>query len=109
MSADKSKTRKSREFKITDAESGAAFPVQVIPRASRNEIEGIKGNALKVRVTAPPVEGAANKALIELLAERLEVRKSQIEIVAGQTSRHKMVSVVGLGPSEVDARLFGRE
>ncbi len=107
MSVDRSKARKPREFKITDAESGTAFPVRVIPRASRNEIESVTGNALKVRVTAPPVEGAANKALIELLAERLKVRKSQIEIVAGQTSRQKMVSVVGLQPSEVEERLLG--
>jgi uncharacterized protein (TIGR00251 family) len=109
MSADKSKIRKPRAFKITEAESGAAFPVRVIPRASRNEIESVTGNALKVRVTAPPVEGAANKALIELLAERLKIRKSQIEIVAGQTSQHKMISVVGLGPNEVEERLFGEE
>jgi len=109
MSADSSKTRKPRKFRITEAESGAAFPVRVIPRASRNEVEGITGNALKVRVTAPPVEGAANKALIELLAERLKIRKSQIEIVAGQTSQHKMISVLGLGPSEVEARLFEKE
>jgi uncharacterized protein (TIGR00251 family) len=109
MSADRSETKKPREFKITDAESGTAFPVRVIPRASRNEIESVTGNALKVRVTAPPVEGAANKALIELLAERLKIRKSQIEIVAGQTSKHKMISVVGLRPSEVEERLFGKE
>ncbi|MFB0536050.1 MAG: DUF167 domain-containing protein [Anaerolineae bacterium] len=109
MSADRSKIRRPREFKITDAERGAAFPVRVIPRASRNEIEGVTGHALKVRLTAPPVEGAANKALIELLAERLKVRKSQIEIVAGQTSRQKMISVVGLQPGEVEKRLFGKE
>ena len=108
MSTDRSETRKPRKFRITEAESGAAFPVRVIPRASRNEIESVTDNALKVRVTAPPVEGAANKALIELLAERLKIRKSQIEIVAGQTSRHKMISVVGLGPSEVEERLFGK-
>jgi uncharacterized protein (TIGR00251 family) len=109
MSADRSKIRRPREFKITDAERGAAFPVRVIPRASRNEIEGVTGHALKVRLTAPPVEGAANKALIELLAERLKVRKSQIEIVAGQTSQHKMISVVGLQPGEVEKRLFGKK
>jgi len=108
MSADRSKTRKPREFKITNAERGAAFPVRVIPRASRNEVEGVTGNALKVRLTAPPVEGAANEALIELLAERLKIRKSQIEIVAGQTSQHKMISIVGLQPSEVEERLFGK-
>jgi uncharacterized protein (TIGR00251 family) len=109
MSADRSKAHRPREFKITDAESGAAFPVRVIPRASKNEIESVTGNALKVRLTAPPVEGAANKALIELLAERLKIRKSQIEIIAGQTSRNKMICIVGLRPSEVERRLFGRE
>jgi uncharacterized protein (TIGR00251 family) len=109
MSANRSKTQRPHEFKITDAKSGTAFPVRVISRASRNEIESVTGNALKVRVTAPPVEGAANKALIELLAERLKIRKSQIEIVAGQTSKHKMISVVGLRPSEVEERLFGKE
>ncbi len=108
MSADKSKVRKPRKFQITEAERGAAFPVRVIPRAGKNEVEGVTGNALKVRVTAPPVEGAANKALIELLAERLKIRKSQIEIVAGRTSQQKMISVVGLQPSEVEERLFGR-
>ena len=109
MSADRSKVRRPREFRITDAESGAAFPVRVIPRASRNEIESVTGNALKVRVTAPPVEGAANKALIELLAERLRIRKSQIEIVAGHNSQQKMISIVGLGPNEVEERLFEKE
>lgn len=109
MSAESSKILKFREFKITDAERGAAFPVRVIPRARRNEIEGVQGNALKVRVTASPVEGAANQALIELLAERLKIRKNQIEIVAGQTSQHKMISVTGLRPSEVEERLFGKE
>jgi uncharacterized protein (TIGR00251 family) len=108
VSADRSKTRRPREFKITDAKSGTAFPVRVIPRASRNEVEGITGNALNVRVTAPPVGGAANKALVELLAKRLKVRKSQIEIVAGHTSQHKMISIVGLRPSEVEERLFGK-
>jgi uncharacterized protein (TIGR00251 family) len=109
MSAGRSKTRKLRKFKITEAERGTAFAVRVIPRASRNEVEGIKGNALKVRVTAPPVKGAANKALVELLAERLKIRKSQIDIVAGRTSRQKMISVVGLQPSEVEERLFEKK
>ena len=93
------------EFKISSAEGGAAFPVRVVPRASKNEISGRHGEAVKVRLTAPPVEGAANEALIGFLSEILEVRKSQIEILSGQAARDKIVCVVGLMPQEVEARL----
>jgi len=96
-----------RDFKITDAKKGAAFTVHVVPRASKNEIAGRMGDAIKVRLTAPPVEGKANKALVAFLAEQLGVRKSQVEIVAGETSRNKMVSVLGLSPVEVEERLLG--
>ena len=75
--------------------------------ASRNEIVGLYGDALKVRLTAPPVEGRANEALIALLPQRLGVRKSQVQIVAGTTSRRKMIRVVGLWPREVGERLLG--
>ncbi len=94
-----------REFKITSAVGGAAFAVRVVPRAKKNEVVGVQGNVLKVRLVAPPVEGAANEALIKLLAKRLGVRRSQVEIVAGRRSRAKMVSVIGLTPAEVEARL----
>ena len=96
-----------REFKITDAKQGAAFTVHVVPRAGKNEIAGQMGEAIKVRLMAPPVEGKANKALIAFLAEQLGVRKSQVEIVAGQTSRNKVISVLGLSPVEVEKRLLG--
>jgi uncharacterized protein (TIGR00251 family) len=93
------------QFKITRAEGGAAFPVRVVPRASKNEISGRHGDAVKIRLTAPPVEGAANVALIEFLAEVLDVRKNQIEILSGHTSRDKIVCVVGLTPRQVEERL----
>lgn len=96
-----------REFKITDAQQGAAFAVRVVPRASKNEIAGQVGDAIKVRLTAPPVEGKANKALIAFLAQELGVRKSQVEIVAGETSRNKVICVLGLSPAEVEERLLG--
>jgi uncharacterized protein (TIGR00251 family) len=93
------------EFKISSAEGGAAFPVRVVPRASKNEISGRQGEAVKIRLTAPPVEGAVNEALIGFLAEVLGVRKSQIEILSGHASRDKLVCVVGMLPNEVEARL----
>jgi uncharacterized protein (TIGR00251 family) len=96
-----------REFKITKAEGGAAFAVRVVPRAKKTEIAGVQGGALKVRVTAPPVEGAANKALLNFLADILQVRQNQLEIAAGTTSQQKMVCVIGLSPPEVERRLLG--
>lgn len=95
------------QLKITEAGGGVTFAVRVVPRASRNEIAGIHGNALKVRLTAPPIEGRANEALIAFLAKRLGVRKSQVEIVAGATSRRKMIRVIGLLAQEVGERLLG--
>jgi uncharacterized protein (TIGR00251 family) len=86
--------------------------VQVTPRARKNEVAGwraVPGGALelRVRLTAPPVEGAANAALVAFLAETLGVRKSQVELVAGHSARHKRVRVTGLARAEVEARLGG--
>jgi uncharacterized protein (TIGR00251 family) len=93
------------KFKISSAEGGAAFPVRIVPRAQKNEISGRQGDAIKIRLTAPPIEGAANEALVDFLAETLQVRKNQIEILTGHASRDKIVCVVGLMPREVEERL----
>lgn len=92
-----------REFKITDAKGGAAFTVRVVPKASKTEIIGLMDDgALKVRLTAPPVEGKANEALIAFLADVLSVRRDQVEIVAGHSGREKLISVIGITPDEVN-------
>jgi len=95
------------QLKITEAAGGVTFTVRAVPRARKNEIVGIHGDALKVRLTAPPVEGRANEALIAFLAKRLGVRKSQVEIVVGATSRRKMIRVIGLLGQEVEEGLLG--
>jgi uncharacterized protein (TIGR00251 family) len=82
-----------------------AFGVRVVPRASRDKIAGIHDGALRVCLTAPPVEGAANEALVGFLSGVLRVPKRDIEIVSGQTGRNKVVSVYGLSTEEVEARL----
>lgn len=69
------------------------------------EEEGEEGERLKARLTAPPVDGAANEALVALLAERLGIPKRQVVIVRGATSRQKVVEVVGLSPADVRQRL----
>ena len=82
-----------------------SFRVRVVPRASRDKIAGIHDGAVRIRLTAPPVEGAANEALVAFLSSVLRVPKLDIELVAGQTARNKVVSVSGLSPEEIWARL----
>jgi uncharacterized protein (TIGR00251 family) len=79
----------------------------VTPRARKNEIvEVLSDGTLKIRLTAPPVEGKANQALVEFLAEVLEVPRSRLEIVAGESGRDKLVSVIGLDAETVQARIL---
>ena len=90
---------------VTAGHGGTKFPVKVQPRASRNEISGLQQGALRIRLTAPPAKGAANKALLDFLADLLGVPKRDLEIVSGFSSRQKTVFVAGLSPSEVLASL----
>jgi uncharacterized protein (TIGR00251 family) len=76
-----------------------------VPRASRNGIVGIRDGRIVVRVTAPPVDGAATKAALSVLADALGVARTTIEVVSGQTSRNKAVTIGGLGAAEVFSRL----
>jgi uncharacterized protein (TIGR00251 family) len=86
----------------------AFLAVRVQPRASRDEISGWQEGALKVRLTAPPVEGAANEALIAFLAEALHVRRTEIRLVSGTTGRNKRVEITSLSEAELNARLPAR-
>ena len=79
--------------------------VRLTPRASREEIAGFEGETLRVRVTAPPVEGRANRALVRLLAKRLGVPRGAVRVVTGQTSRSKVVAIAGLDATELRRRL----
>ncbi len=78
--------------------------VRVIPRSSKNMIEWNDG-ALKIHLTAPPVDGAANTALIALLAERLAVRKRDIQIVHGLSGRSKIVEITGISAAEIEKKI----
>jgi uncharacterized protein (TIGR00251 family) len=92
---------------IRDTPQGATFTVKVHPRAKKNAVSGEVGEALKLSLTAPPVEGKANAACIAFLAEVLGVSRSSIAIVAGETSRQKVVRVAGLGAEAVRAKMMG--
>jgi len=84
---------------------GVTLNVIVQPRASRSAIVGEHEGAIKIRLAAPPVDGAANAELIALLARRLGLRKGDIEILSGERSRRKVVLVIGLGEHDATQRL----
>jgi uncharacterized protein (TIGR00251 family) len=86
-------------------EPAVRFTVRVQPRSSREGVDGVHGSALRVRVNAPPVEGAANEAVVEVLAKALGVAKRAVTIVGGANSRSKVVDVRGVTAAVVRARL----
>ena len=85
--------------------TGARIEVRVQPRASRNTISGMQAGVLRIRVTAPPVNGQANAAAIALLAQALDVPKSAIRLVKGASSREKTLTIQSLSQEEVNQRL----
>lgn len=92
-------------LRVEAVPEGVRFAVRVIPRAKHDAVAGVHGGALKVRLTAPPVEGKANAALEGFLAQILGLRRAQVRVVAGYTSRQKTVVVTGVTPEEATARL----
>lgn len=92
---------------LSNGRRGAALAIRVTPRARRDEIvEILPDQTIKVRLTAPPVEGKANEALIEFLAKVLGVAKSRIEIVAGASGRDKLVSIIDMDSADAQALIF---
>ena len=83
-------------LRVTETPEGIVFTVHVQPRASRSEICGPKDGELKLRLTSPPVEDAANKQCVELIAKALGIAKSRVSIRAGAKSRHKVIKVEGV-------------
>lgn len=92
---------------IRDTAGGVSFAVKVHPRARKNAVTGELGEALKVALTAPPAEGRANQALVEFLAELLQLPRASVTIAAGRSSRNKVVRISGLTAAQVGERIFG--
>lgn len=90
---------------VTPCPEGSLIAVHAQPRAGRSKVVGPHGDALKVRLAAPPVEGAANKELLKLLSKVLGVSRSRLALVAGDSSRRKRIRVEGMEPGEVLTRL----
>ncbi|MDO9119704.1 MAG: DUF167 family protein [Nitrospira sp.] len=90
---------------VQDTKGGAIITIQVQPKASKSECVGLHGDALKIRVAAPPIDGRANEALLALLAKQLNVPPSALVIHAGAGGRHKRVLCTTLKAADVLARL----
>ena len=90
---------------LTPTSSGTRLSLRIQPRASSNAVVGLHGQSIRIRLTAPPVDGAANQALISFLADRLGLGHAAVRIVGGRGSRNKVVDVAGLAPLEVARRL----
>lgn len=90
---------------IQEYPDGVTIKVRVQPRAAKNEISGLFGDAVRLRLTAPPVDGAANAACIEFLSGLFKIPKQQIEIISGLTGRNKIIKLYGIKRDEVAIRL----
>ena len=92
---------------IEDSATGASFAIKVHPRANKTAITGEVGDALKLSITAPPVDGKANQACIDFFAKLLKVPRSSITIASGQSSRRKVIRIAGMSGEELARRLQG--
>lgn len=92
-------------LQIKEGKDGCTFLVRVQPRSSRDQVTGLHDDALKIRLTAPPVEGKANQALQKFLAKQLNTSPTNIDILTGHTSRQKRVRVVGISADAIRALL----
>ncbi len=92
-------------LRIVEIAGGVRFEVSVQPRSSRNQVVGEQNEALKIKLTAPPVEGEANAALVDFLSNYLKIPRKDIKLVKGETSRHKIVEIKGIRSEELMIKL----
>jgi uncharacterized protein len=96
----------SAELSITESADGVRLNVRVVPRSSKTALDGVHDGALRVRLNAPPVDGAANKALCDFLAKSFGLRKRDVELIQGERSRQKTVLLHGICRADVE-RVLG--
>lgn len=94
---------------LTTHQNSLILRVYVQPRSSKNQVCGIQGDELKIRLTSPPVDGAANKLCREFVADIFDVSKSAVEIISGETSRHKRLRISGNNPGQFSKHISAIE
>jgi uncharacterized protein (TIGR00251 family) len=103
VAAERRSGRLANVLAIQEHPDGLSIRVRVIPKGRRNQVVGVEAGILVVRVAAPPVEGQANEALLEFLAQRLGVRTRALQLQSGQRSRHKVVKLEGVQRAAIEA------
>lgn len=88
---------------IRETERGIILHVHVVPRSAKCEVVGVQGNALKLKLTAAPVEGQANAECIRFLSDILGIKKKQVKILGGHKSKKKSVAIEGIGRKDIEA------
>jgi len=88
---------------IKETADGVILQVHVVPRSAKSEVAGVHGDALKLRIAAPPVEGQANKECIRFLSDILGIRKKQVVIVGGSKSKNKTIAIEGIRKKDIEA------
>ena len=88
---------------IKETADGVILQVHVVPRSAKSEVAGVQGDALKLRIAAPPVEGQANKECIRFLSDILGIRKKQVVIVGGSKSKNKTIAIEGIRKKDIEA------
>lgn len=89
-------------LRIGETEKGAVLDVRVLPRSSRCEIAGVQDGALKIKITAPPVEGKANKECVRFISGLLKIKKTAVSIIAGEKSKNKTILVSGMTAQDIE-------
>lgn len=89
-------------LRIRETEKGAVLEIRVLPRSSRCEIAGVQDGALKIKLTAPPVEGKANKECVRFISDLLKIKKSAVSIIAGEKSKNKTILISGIKAKDVE-------
>ena len=90
---------------LTDTPAGAVLSLRIVPRAAKNAIQGELGDALKLRLCAPPVDGAANAALVEFLSDFFSLPRARVQLLSGATSRNKRVLLSGVSSSAIQSKI----
>lgn len=96
-------------LRCTERDGAVTFPVRVVPHSSKTRVEGLHEDSLRIRLAAPPVDGAANDELVRFLARACGVRRNSVEIVGGHTSRAKLVRASGVSRADVERLVVERD
>ena len=94
---------------ISESDEGVIITIHAVPRAANDAVQGLHGDALKIRLHAPPVDGKANEALVSFLSQKLNIPKSNIALKSGTNQRRKIVLIAGISKQEIEKKFLNQK